>query len=246
MDSFDDIVRFVSRVTVASLNPIVTILGSVKFDSGQDENINLGSCLENGSMNLGAIGTFCKELGRELASTKSYRVTSGGAPGVGIPFVQSAFETEPTLARCYLRRSSKQISRQIPVHIVSGEDYSSMRKFLIGEANIAIALGGEPRSNSGVIEEIDLALNRQIPVLLVPQAGGTVHELAKTFSTKIVAFYRDESFRSVLKQANEEIASIPAANLNAFARSRFSQIIEEVLLAHMGSKSLYCPPSQWR
>ncbi len=93
-------------------------------------------------MTAQAIQRFCARLGRELARRR-YRVTSGGAPFVGLAAVGAAFEENPAAARLYLRcGGGKSYNSAAPAIVVPGDDYQAMRQRFIGELALLIAIAG--------------------------------------------------------------------------------------------------------
>jgi len=240
-DSYKEIEDFVGLISLSSIQPVIA------FSGDTDTNLNPSDFLPNGAINLEEISQFCSNLAKELVSSKSYHISSGGAPGVGIPSVSSAFKANPSLARFYLRqRSSRKFSRIAPAIIVEGDNYCDMRKRFIGEAHFLVALGGREVENSGVIEEVNMALEKSIPIIIIPQAGGAIYGLNQTFKQKIAENYKDERLRNALYQANEEIAMVAPKDIEEFTISKLPMIIEKLLLIYVASGASYKPsPNGW-
>jgi phosphoglycolate phosphatase/pyrophosphatase PpaX len=236
--NFSEIELFVSRVTLSSIKPVVTFCGSI------DKRLASNDFLPNGEIVISEIKQICHIIGKELALSSSYMITSGGAPGIGIPAVSGAFEANPLLAQFYLRkRPSVEFSRVAPAIIIEDTDYSKTRKRLIGEAHIIIALGGRSSKNSGVIQEVEMALSESKPVLLIPQAGGAIFEYSKTFKQKIAENIQNINLRNELYKANDEIANVESKNMEDFVRSKLPKIIEKLLLLYVSSNSAFISKS---
>jgi hypothetical protein len=90
-----------------------------------------------------------------------------------VPSVEVAFQKNPTAARFYLRRrGSSQYSCTAPAVIIPGDDFGPMRERFIGELDLLVAIGGDDQGAGGTETEIDLALKRSIPVVILRQGDG--------------------------------------------------------------------------
>jgi hypothetical protein len=234
-NSNQEIEDLVQRIALIAYKPIVGISG----DAGRvrDEQ-DFGNVVPEGlSMTAGEIGRVCSGLGGELAR-KKLRVTSGCAPFVGIPFVEAAFAVDPASARFYLRKQGGTAYRRTaPAIVVPGGDYASMRARFIPELSTLIAIGGTPHNTekSGTIQEIEMALERGIPVILLRGAGGEVQSHYEQLRARMERTYKDENLRRIVTDSNDEAAVVSGSDLAVFARERLPALIEKVLSVLMGA-----------
>lgn len=247
-ENFSDITKFVKTISALSLRPVVGFSGNFFKKINDDGSYDSSKILRRGKLRASKVEKFCSTIGRELA-LKGYRITSGGAPVVGIPAVIAAFDANPSLSRFYMRRHSHRgFIRSAPVIIVPGETYQEMRKQFISEVSLLIAIAGIDGNErkSGTISEIVLALNNQIPVILIPQAGGAVALYWNKFINKLEHYYPDHQLCEKICTINKEIASIPVAQLIEFAGNQLPSLIDELIYSYMGSSCKQRPyAEQW-
>ena len=174
---------------------------------------------------------MCSCIGEVLAQA-GYRVTSGGAPYVGIDAVNSAFAQNELLGRFYLRSGGHPgvYQRTAPVVIVRGTGYQEVRKRYIGELNVLVAVGGRSGS-SGVVDEIRTAIERRVPVLLLPQAGGAVAEFKQTFLADTGLAYGDAGLAAAVESVNRAVWAVAAADLEGYLRSKLVGHVKELISA---------------
>ena len=233
-DDFRDIQRFVETVALVANRPVVGFSGNADVPA-DDSPSNL--TLAKGQMSIVEMEDFCTRLGQELAAY-GFRVTSGHGPYVGIPAVSAAFEKDPKLARFYLRMRGKgDYDRTAPAIVVPGETFEKMRERFIPELSLLLAIGGKQyeETKPGVITEIEMAMDKVIPVILVPQAGGDVAQYTDDFMCRIDATYRDPELARVIKKANDKVWNVPAKKLITFASKDLPGLIEHVIAAAMGA-----------
>jgi phosphoglycolate phosphatase len=231
---FKEITRFVARIAARASRPIVGFSGDARLPPGAAA----ADTLPNATLSTSEIERICAALAAKLAR-RGLRVTSGHGPGVGIPAVAAAFDVNPSLSRFYLRKSgTSSYERTAPAIIVPGETYGPMRERFIGELSLLVALGGVGRANEtqpGTIAEIELALSRRVPVILIPQAGGHVFDYRPGFLERLGAAYRDASLAASVRAANEKIWSLGAAELVAFAQGDMVTLLEDVIADAAGA-----------
>jgi len=237
----------VTQLSRASYRPIVGFSGNFghRLQPGHGMADFAKVTLENGEIDAAKVADFCKTLGAGLAR-RGIRVTSGCAPGVGIPAVGAAFDVDPGLARFYLRKhGGTRYNRTAPAVVVKGDDpnpgYGAMRARMIPEQSLLIAVAGLPHGEdfSGTIAEIEMAMAQRIPVILIPQAGGDVAAYAEHFPARIHAGYPDAALALAIEELNRDIAKLPGEALTAFAANQFVSRIEALLAAFMGSSLDY-------
>lgn len=235
-DDFRDIQRFVRQVALVANRPVVGFSGNADVPA---DNAPSDLTLAEGQMTISDMEKFCARLGRELAAC-GFRVTSGHGPCVGIPAVSAAFKQNPKLARFYLRMKKDKKSdygRTAPVIVVEGDTFEKMRKRFVPEASLLFAIGGKvyDETKPGVIAEIEMAMDRMIPVILVPQAGGDVTQYKDEFLSRVNATYQDPELARAVGDANAKVWKVPAEELNNFAAEELPKLIEDVIAVAMGA-----------
>ncbi len=221
--TYADISQFVASITSRDLRPIVGVSGDT--DAAADDHVGADAVvLPGGSIDGAALRLVCSSMGEALAKA-GYRVTSGGAPYVGIEAVNSAFEADALLGRFYLRKGGSKgtYQRTAPVVIVAGvgsDPYDAVRTRFIGELNILLAIGGRGSdlTGSAVIDEVERAVHRGVPVLIFPQAGGLTAAYRDQFLSQVGTAYTDARLVQAVRAANEAIGAVPGADLVAWVR----------------------------
>lgn len=240
VNEFNQIMRFVSEIAIKSIKPIIGFSGSLRTSS---EGGKVSEELVGGDMTFEDIEKFSSILAEQLAR-RGYRITSGCAPGVGIPAVNAAFKVNPLGTRFYLRQGGgTKYKGTAPAIVVpddrdKGEDkYASIRERFISEITILIALGGRNEENreSGVIKEIKLATQKQIPVIIVPQAGGAAKEYWKHYLDRIDGAYPDTELAKRIKETNKVIEKQTPSQLLGSARHEFLDHIHKLMVTMVGS-----------
>jgi HAD superfamily hydrolase (TIGR01509 family) len=237
-NSHDDIMQLVQEIALKAFRPIIGFSGNVgRVDESLDPKTTIFPGL---AMTANDIERVCLVLGSELAR-KGYRITSGGASFVGIPAVEAAFMVDPTRARFYLRRGGgTSYRRTAPAVVVQGTAIQDMRARFIPELSALIAIAGRPNNEneqSGTLIEIDMAIKRGIPVVLIPAAGGDVHEFYTTLRERMLAAYKDNKVRKAIADLNDEIRTIAAPRLMSYARYDLPSRVEDLLRTLMGSSA---------
>jgi phosphoglycolate phosphatase len=228
-----EIRRFVSRVGIVSRRPIIGVAGNTQTADADGTAERIPDALSEGALDGGALRELNAKLGRTLA-WQGYRVTSGGAPYVGAEAVEAAFSVRPSCARFYFRRGGGRSYRRLaPAIVVEDSSYAEMRRRFIGELSVLIAMGGyrldcDP---GGVEDEITLATELGVPVLLIPQAGGDVAALWSAFMERIDSRYPDVGLAGAIRKANVECAKVVVAELQVFIQCRLPELVEDVLEA---------------
>lgn len=214
-DEYEDIQRFVSQLAYLARRPIIGISGNTRVDDADTEATSSDDVvLEDGRLNGAELRDLSSSIGAALA-TSQFRVTSGCAPYVGQDAVEAAFRVSPDLARFYIRAGGgRQYRKGAPAIIVqsdtSTDRYAQMRSAFIDEISVLIAIGGfaSDRSNDGTEREINLALDRGAPVLMIPQAGGTVARVRQATIDRFEECYKDPALARAVLAANDAIAAI--------------------------------------
>lgn len=234
-----DISRFVARISSYASRPIVGFSGDARLPP---ETTGDANTLPNGSLKVAEIETLCELIARASAR-KGLRITSGHGPGVGIPAVSAAFNVNPSLARFYLRKSgTSSYERTAPAIIVPGDTYEPMRERFIGELSLLVALGGvglAKQTQPGTVAEIELAMEKRVPVLLIPQAGGHVFDYRQTFLDRIGSAYGDPKLIDAVRAANQKIWALNPGELRAFAQSDMTSLIEDMIAEAAGARVRY-------
>jgi hypothetical protein len=229
---FGAIERFVCRIAALANRPIVGFSGTAQPQAMAEVRSPPVDAL-----NHEQVEQFCTRSGRALAA-RNFRVTSGHGQGVGIPAVLAAFEHSPTSARFYLRqRGTTKFSRTAPAIVVPGDTLEAMRRRFVSELDLLIAIGGEKAREpiSGTIEEIKLAISQQIPVLIVPQAGGDAARFAPELATHVKQAFCDASLADMICRANATIAGMSPGELLGFATAGLPELVGDVIAHLMGA-----------
>jgi len=237
---FPAIERFIADVFISQRCPIVGFSGSFRtLENASEAEIKASTVrMENGSATPGEVVQFGAVLGSALAE-RGYRVTSGCSPVVGIPPVSAAFGVAPQCARFYLRtHGGTKYTGTAPAIVVSSgpnavlDVYSSMRTRFISELSLLVACGGTARSDgrkSGTILEIEMAMDKQIPVLIVPQVGGEAAAYRDTFLHNIDRVYPDSILAREIRSINERMSVVPASEMASFAQSDLTEAIQKLM-----------------
>jgi hypothetical protein len=167
-----------------------------------------------------------------MLARAGYRVTSGGAPYVGMEAVEAAFRIKPACARFYFRQGGGRNYRRLaPAIIVEREDYSDIRQRFISELSVLIAMGGHrvEGDTGGVSDEIQLAASFGVPVLLFPQFGGEVAALRNAFMQQTDSRYPGGDLGAAVRKANDACAAVAPEQLHDFLQQELPDLIESVL-----------------
>jgi phosphoglycolate phosphatase-like HAD superfamily hydrolase len=233
-ETHTETVELIRQVALAVYRPIVGICG----DAGTSEHADRDLQLADFRVTPNGLSEICAAIGQELAR-RQIRVTSGCAPFVGIPAVDAAFQIAPGSARYYIRKGGGTMYSRCAPAVVSDDDtYVSMRARFIPELSALIAIGGgqgEINGSSGTLEEIRMAIRRNIPVLLFPSAGGHVKREFDRLQQEIDAAYGDEYLRRAIRQFNDVANTIAPKDIVAFVRQSLPKHIEEVLRLFIGA-----------
>ncbi len=231
---FAAIERFVCRIAAQAHRPIVGYSGTAQ---SQPTAALESPPLTGNILGSEQVAQFCTRSARALAA-QNFRVTSGHGQGVGIPAVVAAFEQNPTSARFYLRRrGTTAFSRTAPAIVVPGDTLEAMRERFVSELDLLIAMGGQQTAEpmSGTIQEIKLAINQRIPVLIVPQAGGDAARFAPELEAHVRQAFMDASFADAICQANAKVAGLSPEELLGFAVIGFPELIGDLIARLMGA-----------
>jgi len=154
-----------------------------------------------------------------------------------VPVVEAAFELDPNSARFYLRKRGKsQFSRTAPAVVVPGEDFAPMRERFIGELDLLVAMGGDSSEEpSGTGVEIDMALARFAPVIILSQAGGNAAKRKPGFMRDLSQSYGDPKLAGAIRKLNEDLDSVTAEALPGYFSEAMVDRIEDLLLTSMST-----------
>jgi phosphoglycolate phosphatase-like HAD superfamily hydrolase len=222
--------QLVATLAARAVRPIIGVSGDT--ETPQEDPDGRGAddvVLPGGQIRGQVLREACSSMGRVLARA-GYRVTSGGAPYVGIDAVNSAFAENENLARFYLRRGGRPggYQRTAPVVIINPPTYDAVRTRFVGELAVLLAIGGRmlDRAESGVVDEIERALERRAPVLLFPQAGGAVAAHHASLLARLGTSYGDSRLTQVVMEANEKASQVPGDGLVRY--------VEQELVSEIG------------
>jgi HAD superfamily hydrolase (TIGR01549 family) len=174
---FDEIVEFVSKLSILSRRPVIGFTGvTYRVDAPPSASEMTERKLPGGMLSLQEIDQVCGRMG-ELLARSGLRIASGHGAGVGVPAVTKAYEADRRSARYYMRsRGETQASRSAPAIYIEGGDLNVVRRRLIEAALALVAVGGDREGReSGTFAEIKLAIEMGRPVILFRQGGGVVY-----------------------------------------------------------------------
>jgi phosphoglycolate phosphatase-like HAD superfamily hydrolase/NAD-dependent SIR2 family protein deacetylase len=233
---YADIERWVRQVAVIARRPIIGLSGTAKQD---DKGVLVpDGVFDGGAIKAADINAFCERIGRGLVR-RNFRVTSGHGPGVGIPAVESAFKENSSAARFYLRkRGHSQFSRTAPAVVVPSDGFGPMRERFIGEIDLLVAIGGQPRNGekTGTEIEIDMALERSIPVIILKQAGGSAAQRKPEMMTNLAATYSDTKVAALVRKVNQELDAVAPEALLSYVDSVLIDQIDDLIAVSVGSE----------
>jgi HAD superfamily hydrolase (TIGR01509 family) len=245
---FASIDSFVAETAIARRRPIIGFSGGFgrlkKEASAKEIKTFLSRKLDRGSMTGARVKEFGEHLGEALAEA-GFRVTSGCSPVVGIPPVSGAFHVAPTQARFYLRtRGGTNYDSTAPAIVVPPDTrrgqnvYAAMRQCYISELSLLIAYGSPARPDgrkSGTIEEIEMAMAKHIPVLIIPQVGGEACVYRETFMQAIDRSYPDAALAREIRELNQKISKVSPEKFVEFARGDLAEGIHMLMREVMRS-----------
>jgi phosphoglycolate phosphatase-like HAD superfamily hydrolase/NAD-dependent SIR2 family protein deacetylase len=233
---YADIERWVRQVAVIARRPIIGLSGTAKQD---DKGALLpDGAFDDGTIKAADIKAFCERIGRGLVR-RDFRVTSGHGPGVGVPAVESAFKENPGAARFYLRKAGhSEFSRTAPAVVVPSDGFGPMRERFIGEIDLLVAIGGQPRDGekTGTEIEIGMALERKIPVVILKQAGGSAAQRKPEMMTNLAATYSDPKVAALVRKVNHELDAVAPEALPSYVDSVLIDQIDDLIAVSVGSE----------
>lgn len=232
-DNYSGVEKFVRNIALYSQKPVISFSGNIPPDHSQSET------LSGGSLTKGEVEKLCRDLGKELVQ-ENFRVSSGCGPSIGKEAVESGFLIDSSSARFYLRKGGgTKFDANAPAIPVSEDNsnenpYQAMRERFIRESFALIALSGVPynEDESGTIKEIELAMDKKVPVILFPQSGGDVFEYQRKFVQKIEQKY--DHHEDKLRKFNEKIFDMNNEELKRYIRNHFVIDLQK-LLSHFMS-----------
>lgn len=160
--------------------------------------------------------------------------------------VEAAFKENASTARFYLRkRGRSQFSRTAPAVVVSeddgvpGGDFGRMRERFVSELDILVAIGGPSREEgeSGTLNEINMALARSIPVVILKQAGGSAARRKAEMMQNLSVTYSDPEVAKLVRKVNEDLDAVTAEALPAYVDSILVDQIEDLVAVSIGSET---------
>jgi predicted polyphosphate/ATP-dependent NAD kinase len=112
-----------------------------------------------------------------------------------------------------------------------------MRERFVSELDLLIAVGGQKtqEATSGTVVEIKLALDKQVPVLIIPQAGGDASGFAPELASHARNAFVDASMADAICEANAKIASVPAEDLTGFMENDLPILAGDLVAQMMGA-----------
>jgi len=236
---YPDIERWVRQVAMIARRPIIGLSGTAKQGKQGDKSVLVpDGVFDGGAIKTTDIVAFCERIGRGLVR-RDFRVTSGHGPGVGVPAIESAFKENPGAARFYLRKAGhSEFSRTAPAVVVPSEDFGPMRERFIEEIDLLVAVGGQPRDGekTGTEIEIDMALERKIPVIILKQAGGSAAQRKPEMMMNLAATYSDPKVAALVRQVNQELDAVAPGALPSYVDSVLIDQIDDLIAMSVGSE----------
>jgi phosphoglycolate phosphatase-like HAD superfamily hydrolase len=236
-NSYEEILLFVKSIAVLSYNPSICISGSL-INNNNEIDISEVVKLPNSILEPLELVKICSNIGRNLAIL-GFEIISGGAPFIGVPAVESALEINQSKSRFYLRKKKEaSFNRIAPSVIVEGTDYKPMRRTLISNSTIVIAIGGvgDNRNKSGVAEEIELAIINQKAVIIFTQAGGICFEYFNYFIECIKRNISNIILVNLLIEINMKVYQMNKVEFLNYLNTQLSIDINHILVTYISGK----------
>jgi hypothetical protein len=120
---------------------------------------------------------------------------------------------------------------------VPGEDFAAMRDRFIGELDLLVAIGGDSSGTeeSGTETEINMALARAIPVVILKQGGGNAARRKPAMMSNLSQSYADPKLAELVGKLNEELDTVAPEALPGYVSSTLIDRIEDLIAATMGT-----------
>lgn len=229
--NYDYILKFAETVAVHSSIQNIAFSGNLADEIKEDEKHH------HSLFTAKETEAFCRKTAYKLAQ-KKYKVISGCAPWIGIPAVEGAFEINNKLGLYYLRRGGgTKFKANAPAMVIATDSYTDMRKEFITNSNLLIALSGRiyKEENSGVLEEINIAVKNNIPVIYIPQFGGIVEKYYDKISIDIQNNYENSSIKDAVIEVNKKIRNFDKEHFNIYSNNELLDDIDDLLCITKGN-----------
>jgi hypothetical protein len=119
--------------------------------------------------------------------------------------------------------------------VVPREGFGPVRERFIGEIDLLVAIGGQPRDGekTGTEIEIDMALERSIPVIILKQAGGSAAQRKSQMMTNL---YSDPKVAALVRKVNQELDAVAPEALLSYVDSVLIDQIDDLIAVSAGSE----------
>lgn len=223
-NTHDEILQFLQDLYICRNKQCIGISGSIPYPSSDNLLYN------NSLFTVQETHEICRKLG-ELFASKGFYTASGGAPYVGIPFVEGAYSVDSDKTTFYLRAfGGKHYKHNVPAQIINSQNISDMRKAFILSLNCLIVVSGRYSDcEKGVVEEIEIAMHNRIPIFIISQFGGQGAEYYNRFINEIPLYYLP-TMSSELISLNKKIFSMNKEDLVTYLFSEFIEDIKAVII----------------
>lgn len=223
-NNFDEIKNYLQQLYIA-LNTIkIGISGSIPMPITENEYYNNSLFTAKETFNI------CKKIGHLLA-TAGCHVYSGGAPFVGIPAVEGAFNVCSNNAMFFFRKGGGSFYQcNAQAKIAQTDNISDMRNEFIASVNGLVVIAGRlTTEDEGIIEELRLALKKRIPIIIFTQFGGQAYEYFQELIELIPKYYNTELSQAILT-VNKKIKLLDKADVEEYIYNDLLVDMKELLV----------------
>lgn len=221
---YDSVLEFLKNIVIQNKQMRIGISGSIP------DYLNEDGYYQNSMFTVKKTADICNKLGKML-SLNNYIVSSGGAPSVGIPAVEGAFDINSNNALFFFRRHGGTYFKcNAPAKIIKSEDIEDMRREFIKYVDVLVVISGRiVKDDAGIMQEIMFALDKSIPVLIFTQFGGQAFECYDSFIKNIEKYYHSNIICKQIKTLNEKINTLHKEDAETYLMNDFIDDLHELL-----------------
>ena len=223
-----DFVNFVSdletryhiyTLLIEDYNEIRGILREINYFTNQQNVFISGSYRDNDEKKLQEISMFCNKLTNALYK-RNLRIVNGYGYKVGYYIASAA--TKLMMEENVASFEKYLLMYPFDEHLTQNQKYKH-REFMISKANVAIFMYGTSSSDSGMIEEYNIAKKDPRKIIIpIGSTGGAAKKIYDDVKTNITKYpYLEKVIDNLLSESNEDkiisiIIDVINQNLNQF------------------------------
>lgn len=223
-----DFVNFVSdletryhiyTLLIEDYNEIRGILREINYFTNQQNVFISGSYRDNDEKKLQEISRFCNKLTNALYKG-NLRIVNGYGYKVGYYIASAA--TKLMMEENVASFEKYLLMYPFDEHLTQNQKYKH-REFMISKANVAIFMYGTSSSDSGMIEEYNIAKKDPRKIIIpIGSTGGAAKKIYDDVKTNITKYpYLEKVIDNLLSESNEDkiisiIIDVINQNLNQF------------------------------